>query len=59
MMISWLEVIFNPESKKAKGIGVGQPEGLISLDDVRSLQRSNMVLFHYGKYIACNGLLQS
>ncbi|RZC73175.1 hypothetical protein C5167_048655 [Papaver somniferum] len=29
------------ESKRLKGIGVGAPEGPISLDDVRSLQKSN------------------
>ncbi|MCL7022377.1 hypothetical protein MKW94_015236 [Papaver nudicaule] len=32
---------FGGESKRLKGIGVGAPEGPISLDDVRSLQRSN------------------
>ncbi|KAK6918491.1 Forkhead-associated (FHA) domain [Dillenia turbinata] len=35
---------FAPESKRAKGIGIGAPEGPISLDDFRSLQRSNMEL---------------
>ncbi|KAL3536929.1 hypothetical protein ACH5RR_000295 [Cinchona calisaya] len=32
------------ESKKLKGIGIGASEGPISLDDFRSLQRSNMEL---------------
>ncbi|KAL5727961.1 hypothetical protein ACHQM5_001098 [Ranunculus cassubicifolius] len=32
------------ENKRPKGIGIGAPEGPISLDDVRSLQRSNMEL---------------
>ncbi|XP_074263204.1 uncharacterized protein LOC141586010 isoform X2 [Silene latifolia] len=30
-----------PENKRPKGIGLGAPEGPISLDDFRSLQRSN------------------
>ncbi|XP_038683870.1 myosin heavy chain, non-muscle isoform X2 [Tripterygium wilfordii] len=32
------------EGKRLKGIGIGAPEGPISLDDFRSLQRSNMQL---------------
>ncbi|XP_073102139.1 uncharacterized protein [Elaeis guineensis] len=32
------------ESKRLKGIGIGAPDGPISLDDFRSLQRSNMEL---------------
>ncbi|XP_020590519.1 uncharacterized protein LOC110031596 isoform X2 [Phalaenopsis equestris] len=32
------------ESKRLKGIGIGASDGPISLDDVRSLQRSNMEL---------------
>ncbi|KAK9143666.1 hypothetical protein Syun_013066 [Stephania yunnanensis] len=32
---------FVSENKRLKGIGIGAPEGPISLDDVRSLQRSN------------------
>ncbi|XP_057756317.1 uncharacterized protein LOC130975560 [Arachis stenosperma] len=32
------------ESKRLKGLGIGAPEGLISLDDFRSLQRSNTEL---------------
>ncbi|XP_065859446.1 uncharacterized protein [Euphorbia lathyris] len=32
------------ESKRLKGIGIGAPEGPISLDDFRSLQRSNTEL---------------
>ncbi|XP_015584544.2 uncharacterized protein LOC8270655 isoform X3 [Ricinus communis] len=32
------------ENKRMKGIGIGAPEGPISLDDFRSLQRSNMEL---------------
>ncbi|KAG0466814.1 hypothetical protein HPP92_018394 [Vanilla planifolia] len=32
------------ESKRLKGIGIGAPDGPISLDDVRSLQRSNTEL---------------
>ncbi|XP_010276144.1 PREDICTED: major antigen isoform X2 [Nelumbo nucifera] len=35
---------FGSESKRLKGIGIGAPEGPISLDDVRSLQRSNTEL---------------
>ncbi|KAK6920247.1 Forkhead-associated (FHA) domain [Dillenia turbinata] len=35
---------FAPESKRARGIGIGAPEGPISLDDFKSLQRSNMQL---------------
>ncbi|CAN6466510.1 unnamed protein product [Victoria cruziana] len=30
-----------PHSKKPKGLGIGSPDGPISLDDVRILQRSN------------------
>ncbi|XP_020094075.1 trichohyalin isoform X2 [Ananas comosus] len=32
------------ESKRFKGIGIGSPDGPVSLDDVRSLQRSNTEL---------------
>ncbi|MQL92095.1 hypothetical protein Taro_024710 [Colocasia esculenta] len=32
------------ESKRGKGLGIGAPDGPISLDDVRSLQRSNTEL---------------
>ncbi|GAV75682.1 FHA domain-containing protein [Cephalotus follicularis] len=32
------------ETKRVKGIGIGAPEGPISLDDFRTLQRSNMEL---------------
>ncbi|KAF8380409.1 hypothetical protein HHK36_027895 [Tetracentron sinense] len=35
---------FGSESKRLKGIGIGAPEGPISLDDFRSLQRSNTEL---------------
>lgn len=35
---------FGSESKRLKGIGIGGPEGPISLDDFRSLQRSNTEL---------------
>lgn len=35
---------FGNESKRLKGIGIGAPDGPVSLDDVRSLQRSNMEL---------------
>lgn len=35
---------YGAESKRLKGIGIGAPEGPISLDDVRSLQRSNTEL---------------
>ncbi|KAF5175442.1 SMAD/FHA domain-containing protein [Thalictrum thalictroides] len=35
---------FVSESKRLKGIGLGAPDGPISLDDVRSLQRSNKEL---------------
>lgn len=35
---------FGPESKRLKGIGIGTSEGPISLDDFRSMQRSNMEL---------------
>ena len=34
---------FVSENKRFKGIGIGAPEGPISLDDFRSLQRSNKV----------------
>lgn len=36
---------FGPESKRPKGLGIGAAEGPVSLDDVRSLQRSNTVFF--------------
>lgn len=36
---------FVGDSKRLKGIGIGAPDGPISLDDVRSLQRSNTVVF--------------
>ncbi|KAL6008001.1 hypothetical protein ACLOJK_033506 [Asimina triloba] len=32
---------FLSENKRLKGLGIGAPEGPVSLDDVRSLQRSN------------------
>ncbi|KAM5554939.1 hypothetical protein ABKV19_023054 [Rosa sericea] len=35
---------FAGENKRLKGIGIGAPEGPISLDDFRSLQRSNTEL---------------
>ncbi|XP_059458195.1 uncharacterized protein LOC132187779 isoform X2 [Corylus avellana] len=35
---------FVTENKRLKGIGIGAPEGPISLDDFRSLQRSNTEL---------------
>lgn len=35
---------FGSQSKRLKGIGIGAPEGPISLDDFRSLQRSNTEL---------------
>ncbi|XP_077235579.1 SMAD/FHA domain-containing protein isoform X2 [Tasmannia lanceolata] len=35
---------FGPQSKRLKGLGIGAPDGPISLDDVRSLQRSNSEL---------------
>ncbi|KAL9315115.1 hypothetical protein ACSQ67_016116 [Phaseolus vulgaris] len=35
---------FISENKRLKGLGIGAPEGPISLDDFRSLQRSNMEL---------------
>ncbi|PON35220.1 TSC-22 / Dip / Bun [Parasponia andersonii] len=35
---------FVTENKRQKGIGIGAPEGPISLDDFRSLQRSNTEL---------------
>lgn len=35
---------FASENKRLKGIGIGAPEGPISLDDFRSLQRSNKEL---------------
>ncbi|KAG6734203.1 hypothetical protein I3842_01G262200 [Carya illinoinensis] len=35
---------FVSENKRLKGIGIGAPEGPISLDDFRSLQRSNTEL---------------
>lgn len=33
------------QNKRLKGIGIGGPDGPISLDDFRSLQRSNSVSF--------------
>lgn len=36
---------YDTDSKRLKGIGIGAPDGPISLDDVRSLQRSNTVTF--------------
>ncbi|CAL9160249.1 unnamed protein product [Musa hybrid cultivar] len=35
---------YDTDSKRLKGIGIGAPDGPISLDDVRSLQRSNTEL---------------
>nr|GMD31654.1 golgin subfamily A member 8J isoform X1 [Ipomoea batatas] len=35
---------FGGDSKRLKGIGIGTPEGPISLDDFRSMQRSNTEL---------------
>ncbi|XP_027360626.1 early endosome antigen 1 isoform X2 [Abrus precatorius] len=35
---------FISENKRLKGLGIGAPEGPVSLDDFRSLQRSNMEL---------------
>ncbi|KAL9234394.1 hypothetical protein vseg_009273 [Gypsophila vaccaria] len=35
---------FDLENKRVKGIGIGAPDGPISLDDFRSLQRSNAEL---------------
>lgn len=35
-------------TKRTKGIGIGAPEGPISLADFRSLQRSNKVGLVYG-----------
>ncbi|KAJ0968782.1 hypothetical protein J5N97_021659 [Dioscorea zingiberensis] len=35
---------FAAEKKRLKGIGIGAPDGPVSLDDVRSLQRSNTEL---------------
>ncbi|KAL3001047.1 hypothetical protein AAZX31_09G246000 [Glycine max] len=35
---------FVSDNKRLKGLGIGAPEGPISLDDFRSLQRSNMEL---------------
>lgn len=43
LIILFCEEEFGSESKRLKGIGIGAPEGPISLDDFRSLQRSNMV----------------
>lgn len=42
---SFLECVedFVSDNKRLKGLGIGAPEGPISLDDFRSLQRSNMV----------------
>ncbi|PIA49908.1 hypothetical protein AQUCO_01300561v1 [Aquilegia coerulea] len=38
------ELIIHKLTKRLKGIGLGAPDGPISLDDVRSLQRSNKEL---------------
>jgi hypothetical protein len=36
---------YNPgDSKRTKGLGIGGPDGPVSLDDVRRLQRSNEVI---------------
>lgn len=32
------------DSKRVKGLGIGGPDGPVSLDDVRRLQRSNEVI---------------
>jgi len=42
-------ILFNPEeeggsgSKRLKGLGIGSPDGPVSLDDVRRLEKSNAV----------------
>ncbi|KAF1876493.1 hypothetical protein Lal_00021207 [Lupinus albus] len=43
LSFSFLEYVeeFFSENKRLKGLGIGAPEGPISLDDFRSLQRSN------------------
>jgi hypothetical protein len=33
------------ECKRQKGTGIGSADGPVSLDDIRSLQRSNLVSF--------------
>lgn len=43
--VTLLTVGFVAENKKLRGLGIGAPDGPISLDDFRSLQRSNKVLF--------------
>lgn len=42
-MLLICEEEFSSEKKRLKGIGLGASEGPISLDDFRSLQRSNTV----------------
>ncbi|KAK3036340.1 hypothetical protein RJ639_031747 [Escallonia herrerae] len=44
VMCCCLEEEAGSESKRVRGIGIGASEGPISLDDFRSLQRSNMEL---------------
>ena len=42
-------ILFDPEeeggsgSKRLKGLGIGSPDGPVSLDDVRRLEKSNAV----------------
>lgn len=49
VLICALLFLFNPEeedgsgSKRLKGLGIGSPDGPISLDDIRRLEKSNAV----------------
>lgn len=42
---------FVTENKRLKGIGIGAPEGPISLDDFRTLQRSNTVCSFFSFFL--------
>lgn len=45
MLMLMCEEEFDSGSKRQRGIGLGASEGPVSLDDFRSLQRSNTVHF--------------
>ena len=52
---------YNPgDNKRSKGLGIGGPDGPVSLDDVRRLQRSNEVICYFFKqdlfYYECDNL---
>lgn len=44
-------------SKRLKGLGIGSPDGPVSLDDVRRLEKSNVVswlLWYDNNFVLCN-----